>query len=357
MPEDAVVGASELARHIQTFLVSGSGDFESLALAVFQYQFTYNLPYRRFCTGRGIDPDAVRSWREIPPAPAAAFKQFALTCVPLETCTPVHGGRTFHSSGTTGNETSKHYMDAPALDCYRTSLHNGFIRFVGKRELPLPVYALMPAPEDAPHSSLSFMAAELIATHGGRFYWGDTLFSDVAQCFRTLSEPAVVFGTAFAFVNFFDRVSETFALPPGSIVIETGGFKGRSREIPREELYRLFSERFGVPAQSCLAEYGMSEMASQFYSLADLPKQGPPWVRTRVIDPVTGDDAAPGTPGLLTHYDLANLNSVLAIQTEDMGVFADYGSTGFTLLGRAPGAVLRGCSLTAEEFAAAVSRK
>jgi hypothetical protein len=117
----------------------------------------------------------------------------------------------------------------------------------------------------------------------------------------------------------------------------------------------------GVPPTHCISEYGMSEMASQFYDstyydhvngIKRAPRKvAPPTVRTRVMDPVTGEDAAPGQPGLLAHCDLANLNSVLAIQTEDMGVAADDGD-GITLLGRAPGAVLRGCSLTAEEMIA-----
>ena len=130
-------------------------------------------------------------------------------------------------------------------------------------------------------------------------------------------------------------------------MIETGGFKGRSREVEKSELYALFTERLGADPMCCFSEYGMSELASQFYSQGvDGPKLAPPWLRTRILDPVTGTDAAPGKPGLLAHYDLANYNSVQAIQTEDMGIWDERG--GFQLLGRAPGAVLRGCSLLAE---------
>ena len=134
----------------------------------------------------------------------------------------------------------------------------------------------------------------------------------------------------------------------GSLVIETGGFKGRTREVPREELYALFGTRLGVSIQNSFSEYGMSEMASQFYGQGlDPIKRGPHWVRTRAIDPVTGEDAAVGTVGLLRHYDLANFNSLQAIQTQDQGILT---TEGFILKGRAVNAEVRGCSLMVEEL-------
>ena len=132
------------------------------------------------------------------------------------------------------------------------------------------------------------------------------------------------------------------------MIVETGGFKGRTRQVPREELYALFTARLGVPVEHCYSEYGMSEMASQFYGRGlDPTKRGPHWVRTRAMDPLTGEDAAPGSPGLLRHYDLANFNSVLALQTQDQGTLTP---DGFVLHGRAPDAEVRGCSLTVEEL-------
>jgi len=343
--------SAEIADHLRR-----DGDeaaFDSLARRLFTYQFANNAPYRNFCQGRGIPPDAVRTWRDIPAAPAAAFKRFALTCAPEGDCTPEKGGCIFHSSGTTGAETSRHFMDAAALDLYRVSLWDGYRRFVPGGTAG--ILALMPLPEEAPHSSLSFMLGELGAT----FVWGDGWIERLAKQMATRSAPCTLFGTAFAWVHFFDTVSKRFRLPEGSVVLETGGFKGRAREVSREELYSLITERLAVPSTHCVSEYGMSEMASQFYdsTLYDYAngiqrkprKVAPPTVRTRVLDPVTGADAAPGQPGLLTHYDLAILNSVFAIQTEDMGIAAEDGD-GFHLLGRASGAVLRGCSLTAEEF-------
>jgi hypothetical protein len=360
--------AADIAAHLERAHV-GVGDpaaFDALMRRVFAHQWRHNRPYRAFCDGRGVTPDTLTSWRDIPPAPAAAFKRFALTCAPEEDCTPERGGRVFHSSGTTGAETSRHFLDAAALDLYRLSLWRTYHRYVLPEGRGMPVLALMPPPDELPHSSLSFMLAELCARYGGAFYgrpgWQEELAADLRQA----DAPVAVFGTAFAWVHFFDAdPSLRLALPPGSRVLETGGFKGRSREVSRDELYALFTERLGVPATHCVSEYGMSEMASQFYDSAlwddvtgrDRPvrKIAPRWLRTRVMDPVTGEEAAPGQPGLLAHYDLCNLNSVLAIQTEDYGYACEDGE-GFVLLGRAPGAVLRGCSLTAEEMQAAVSR-
>jgi hypothetical protein len=351
----SVPTVAALSAEIANFIDGAGGDeaFDYLAQRLFAYQYHHNAPYHRFCVGRGVLPEAVRAWRDIPPAPAAAFKHFALTCASEEDCIPERGGRVFHSSGTTGAEMSRHFMDAAALDAYRVSLRAGYRRFVP--EGSAGIFALMPSPEEAPHSSLSFMLSELDAV----FIWGDHWIEKLALQFRAQRKPCTVFGTAFAWIHFFDTVSERFHLPAGSVILETGGFKGRSREVPREGLYALFNERLGVPLTHCVSEYGMSEMASQFYdsTLYDHAngvqrnprKVAAATVRTRILDPVTNEDAPPGQPGLLLHYDIANLNSVLAILTEDMGVAAEDGD-GFHLLGRAPGAVLRGCSLTAEEM-------
>ena len=341
---------SPLAAEIGGFIRTEDSDdarFQELALALFAHQFANNRPYRRLCEARGATPESVFEWREIPAAPASAFKRFSLTCVPVASCEPESGGRIFHSSGTTGAETSRHFLDSDALSLYETSLRVGFQLAAGKLA---GIIALMPMPHLAPHSSLSFMLDVLIRDLGGAWVWADNLQHSLAELLRRVQRnpmPIAVFGTAFAFMNLFDATQDRFELPEGSLVIETGGFKGRSREVSREELYALIRSRFGVSDENCHSEYGMSEMASQFYSVGvHGRKVGPPWVRTRTIDPITGTDAQPGRPGLLCHYDLANFNSALAVQTEDLGTLHDDGS--FELLGRAPGAVLRGCSLLAE---------
>ena len=346
----AEILAGDITRAIENDDLADAA-FDALALRLFAYQYEHNAPYRRFCAGRGVAPSTVNSWRDVPPAPAAAFKRFALTCAPEEACSPDAGGRVFHSSGTTGSETSRHFMDRPALDLYRTSLKAGYARFVPPT---LAIFALMPPPAEAPYSSLSFMLEEL----GAWFFWRENWREVIPLWIRTQRKYYTLFGTAFAWIHLFDSTDGPLWMSPDCVVVETGGFKGRSREIRPDELYGLFHERLGVEPERCLSEYGMSEMASQFYDSVAFDKArgvtrtprkvGPPWLRTRVLDPVTGMDAAPGAPGLLAHYDLANLNSVFAIQTEDRGIAADDGD-GFVLLGRAPDAILRGCSLLAEE--------
>lgn len=361
--------ASDLSAHISR---GDANAFDPLALRVFVYQYANNAPYRRFCDGREQTPGSVTRWEDIPPAPAAAFKRFALSCADPALCVPEHGGRTFHSSGTTGVETSKHYMDAATLQLYRLSLLAGYAHFVDCDGSGDAIAALMPFTGDAPHSSLSFMLGVLHEEYGGKHYWqGDwrklfvESYRDYAEANDWSGVANVLFGTAFAWVQLFDYMSGegiTLSFAPGTRVVETGGFKGRSREVTRDELYRMFTEGLEVPASHCIAEYGMSEMASQFYdttyrdfvtgTVREPRKTAlPHLVRTRVIDPVTGQEAKLGEPGILAHYDLCNLNSCLAIQTEDYG-FAHPDGDGFVLLGRAPGATLRGCSLTAEEFAA-----
>jgi len=330
-----------LARKITAFIQNpptGDADaaFEVLALALFARQYERCTPYRRLCDGSGLSPGSVYRWRDIPAVPAQAFKVFDLSCAPV-----AEAAAMFHSSGTTGLQTSRHFFDADALALYGTSLRAGFDAAFPRR--PRRLWALMPKPQAAPHSSLSHMLGALDAE---RFFWDND--AALAEALTPLGEPMILFGTAFAFVQLFDGTSQDWRLPGGSLVIETGGFKGRTREVPREELYALFETRLDVPLENCHSEYGMSEMASQFYGRGlDPVKRGPHWVRTRAIDPVTGEDAPPGTPSLLRHYDLANWNSVQALQTQDLGTLTP---DGFVLHGRAPDAEVRGCSLTVEDL-------
>ena len=145
--------------------------------------------------------------------------------------------------------------------------------------------------------------------------------------------------------------------------MDTGGFKGQSRELTREELYGLFTEYFGVPDTHCVNMYGMSEFSSQFLDntlrnvhqgrKAPLAKENPPWTRTLVVDPETLEPVPHGRRGLLLHYDLANRNSVVAILTEDVGLA---GEAGFLLLGRAQGSEVRGCSVAIDEMLLATQR-
>ena len=149
------------------------------------------------------------------------------------------------------------------------------------------------------------------------------------------------------------RLNVQFNLPFGSRIMETGGFKGRVRELSRGDFYPILSEAFGIPAFNIVNEYGMTELSSQFYdrSLRDQAssdwKAGPEWCRAICVDPETGDEVPVGEPGLIRIVDLANVGSVIALQTEDVGIAAADGS--FRVLGRVGQAQLRGCSLAMDQ--------
>ena len=169
--------------------------------------------------------------------------------------------------------------------------------------------------------------------------------------------PVAVMGTAFNFVHLLDGLAgknRRLNLPPGSRVLETGGYKGRSRSLARSELHGLITERLGIPADHIICEYGMSELSSQAYDLSLEPSRNtqhatrlfrfPPWTRVQSVSPETGSEVGEGETGLLRIFDLANARSVLAIQTEDLAIRR---CDGFELLGRAVASEPRGCSLMA----------
>jgi hypothetical protein len=167
------------------------------------------------------------------------------------------------------------------------------------------------------------------------------------------NESLVMLGTAFSFVHLLDHLAEKklrFKLPPGSRVMETGGYKNRSRNLPKSELHALITERLGVSSADILCEYGMSELSSQAYDAAGgmsggaRPFRFPPWARAQIISPETGREVREGETGLVRVFDLANVFSALAIQTEDLAVRR---GEGFELIGRAELAEPRGCSLMA----------
>jgi hypothetical protein len=328
----------DLLAEISQFVAGDSGKaFDSLICDLFAYQYDHNLPYRRLCEAVEKTPANVSSWTDIPAVPARAFVSYDLTCTPIEQAAAV-----FHSSGTTTGSSSKHWMSASSLKLYELSLKTFFKEICPQ---DYSIWAVMPSSEEAPRSSLSYMLQSLSASG---FVTSDLLsFAYNLRDAASGGEPLTVFGTAFGFVELLDLMK--FPLPAGSIVIETGGFKGRTREMTRADFYGLLRDGFEVSDSQCFSEYGMCEMASQFYSHGVQGKlYGPHWTRTIIIDPITGLEADIGLPGLARHFDLANFNSVTALQTQDLAVMDTDG--GFRLIGRASDAELRGCSLTAEEL-------
>ncbi len=158
-----------------------------------------------------------------------------------------------------------------------------------------------------------------------------------------------VIGTALAFLNLFEP-GEKFVLPQGSIAMETGGYKGSGRVLEKEELYELFETFLGIASDNVFNEYSMTEISSQFYTRGlGRVHRAPPWTRVLVIDPETGNEVGLGAMGMIRIFDLANVGSVLAVQTEDLAVKR---ADGFELLGRSPTALPRGCSRSADELLA-----
>jgi hypothetical protein len=347
--------------------VVGAWPFAELALELFRLQFRHNSAYRRLCEARGSDPGDVSDWMTIPAAPAGAFKQLELTSLPAAQRSIV-----FHSSGTTGQSPSRHFHSVESVALYEASLLPWFQRHLmadAECAARMSFIALAPAPMDAPHSSLAHMFATVqrtLGVHPSRFFCeaqsdgGWTLHRGLTM--KALAQaveagtPLLLLGTAFSFVHLLDLLASErlrLELPPGSRVMETGGYKGRTRELPKPELHRRITRSLGVPASHIVSEYGMSELSSQAYdratnALPDEPRvfRFPPWCRAVVVSPETGGEVGEGETGLLRVFDLANVWSVMALQTEDLAVRR---GDGFELLGRAARAEPRGCSLLAGE--------
>lgn len=353
--------AAELRGLIASSIFPSASDFfDTFALRLFSLQYTHNAVYQAWCRHRGLNPDLVKSWREIPAVPTAAFKELEITSLP-----PSARMKAFHSSGTTTQRPSRHFHSAESLALYEASLFAWFRPHLLLGATSMRMLSLTPPPEQVPHSSLAHMFGAVICQLGtpGSGFAGqlDSAHSwtiDFARAKQELfsarheSRPLLVLGTAFAFVHLLDHLAETGAiatLPPGSRVLETGGYKGRSRELPKQELHKLISENLGVPHGDIVCEYGMSELSSQAYDT--VAGQGgvrvfrfPPWARALVISLESGREVADGETGLLRVFDLTNIRSVLAIQTEDLVVRR---GDGFELLGRAAQSEPRGCSLMA----------
>lgn len=329
--------------------------FNDAALPLFRRQFDLNLPYRRFCLSRGKSPDRVRTWEEIPPLPAMAFKVAEISCRPTE-----EAARIFESSGTTGKEKSRHPLFD--LELSEAAILAHFRKHLLPEGKKKRMAILAPSPGEAPRSSLSHMMEVIRRADGieGSAYYIAGSRLDAARLASDLSKaaaPVCLLGTSFSFVHFLDFLQAQalrIRLPEGSRLMDTGGFKGRSKEIARDDLYQLYQERLGLPAEWCVNEYGMSEMTSQFYDGVVGRKRprvysAPPQLRSRLLHPETLEPVRRGEVGLLAHYDLANFDSALAILTEDLGQETE---GGFLLLGRRPGAPPKGCSLHHDDLLA-----
>ncbi len=305
------------------------------------------------CERAGRTPATVASWRDVPMIPATAFATVELATDPPQ--------ETFRSSGTLGETRSVHTHPFP--DLYRAAIDASFPRFCLPRGERPAMLGLVPPRAVAPDSSLGFMVEHLMQRFGGpgsEYAFGERGVEGAkarSWCGARQRDgrPVMILGTSFALadlVDFLGRLDLKFRLPAGSVVFETGGFKGRAKEISREELHLRLEERLFIAPEAIVGEYGMTELTSQCYTATlaggDPEIFVPPhWMKVRVLDPVTLAELPPGETGLLAFFDLANVGSALHLLTEDLGSLA---GPGFRLAGRAPEADLRGCSLLAEEL-------
>jgi hypothetical protein len=362
---------SDVLRFIRRGFKAAPDDevFDRLAVAVFRRQFVENEPYRRYCERRHLTPETLDHWSKIPAVPTAAFKAAALVCGG-----PAAAEIVFRTSGTSqgSDRRGAHYVRD--LSLYRTAALPNFKAHLLPDGAHLPMLILAPPAQVAPDSSLSWMFEVVRSEFGAR---GSAYFVDGAglrleamitalEESESTERPIILLGTVAAYVRLLedlDQRGRRFDLPSGSRLMETGGFKRPQREISRVEFYAWLVERLGIPEAYCVAEYGMTEMCSQFYDnvLRDRSSGRPselryktiaPWLRTQVVDAETLDPLPTGQLGALRHFDLANLDSVLAVQTDDLGVATE---AGFEIVGRAAGAELRGCSIAMDEWLAAQS--
>lgn len=341
--------------------------FERLALRVFAYAFEHVPAYRAYCQARGREPEAASSWLDPPAVPTAAFKELPLIAAGAT------AERVFRTSGTTRGAEQRGEHAVADLSLYRASLRPAFRAFLLPDDARLPFLSLMPPAAELADSSLAFMIDDVMATFGDE---GSACFADAAgldyprletaiEAAVSDDRPVLLLGTSAAFIHWMDRLGaagRTYALPPGSRLMDTGGYKGRGRRVPREQLRRGYARHLGLDPRACINEYGMTEMLSQLYDTSlrepsapiepDAPKRGPWWVRSVAVDPETLEPLPAGRTGLLRHFDLANLGGVPAIQTEDLGRIEP---DGLVLEGRAGGAPPRGCSIAMDLLLGAAS--
>ena len=338
-------------------LSAGESKFWFLAVSTFHSQCQKIPAYERYVRHLGRE---VSHWSDIPPIPVSAFRSHDLSAAAPGTETVI-----FETSGTTISRPGR--IRLANTGHYETCLRRSFEDHLLPDGARLPILIFGPTREEAPRSSLWFMADVVARSLCEGATWivesGEPRWERADADFdRAVAEkrPVLLFGTTLLFLSYFERCDREgirFELPEGSRAMDTGGSKATGREIRRDEVKAAFHRVLGIPPSRVVNEYGMTEMGSQFYEdTIRAPIRGrtvkpaftiEPWVRTRVLDPHTMRECAPGETGLLVHYDLANQEIPLAIQTEDVGNVRD---GRLTLEGRLPEAERRGCSLPFEKF-------
>ncbi len=318
------------------FSISSDDDFNALSLDVFKFQYLNNPVFGNFCKALGKSPETVSHYTQIPFLPAEFFKTHPI----------IAGGRKaeiiFTSSGTTGTDTSKHYVVEPEL--YRKSFVKAFELFYGHLS-NYHILALLPGYLERKGSSLIYMVQELIrlseSEHSGFFLKKTNTLTDKIKMLN--DRRILLLGVSFALLD----LAETTSLHnPNLIVMETGGMKGRRREPVRDELHTMLCQSFNV--NTIHSEYGMTELLSQAYSTANGVFYTPSWMKVLIRE--TNDPLSinyrNGITGGINIIDLANLFSCSFLATQDLGKL--HPRNGFEVTGRFDNSDIRGCNLLVE---------
>lgn len=309
--------------------ISSDAEFERCALEVFRFQARECEPYRRYVELLGVDVEAVQSVEDIPFLPVELFKSEAVYCGKGEP------EKIFTSSNTGSTTPSRHMMQS--LDVYRKTFTAAFEHFYGAVE-GWSIYGLLPNYLEREGSSLVYMVDKLIERCGsGGFYLYDyeKLIADMASDPR----PKILLGVSYALWDLAEKYAPQLS---DTVVMETGGMKGRREEISKSALHDILCRGFGV--ESIHSEYGMAELTSQAYSDGGGVFRAPRWMRVMVRDVNDPFDHHPeGGRGGVDIIDLANLSSCAFIQTQDIGRVMEKGS--FVIEGRIAGSDIRGCNL------------
>lgn len=320
------------AEHI--FSIDNEEEFKTLALAVFKFQAANCRIYADFISCLNIIPREVTDIKKIPFLPVEFFKTHHIISSKNEP------GTVFNSSGTTGANQSRHFVADPVI--YETSYRKAFDIFYGDIK-NYAVLALLPSYRERTGSSLIYMVDDLIKRsehpQSGYFLYNHTALHETLNELKKQQTPVILLGVTYALLDFIENFDMDF---PELIVMETGGMKGKRKEMIREELHEALCRGFGVP--SVHSEYGMTELLSQAYSKGGGIFHCPPWMQISirdVNDPLTLLET--GKTGGVNITDLANLYSCSFIAAQDLG--KKYADGSFEVLGRFDNSDIRGCNL------------
>lgn len=349
--------APEIARRVNAMLAAGvdgpDDAFEALALDIFALQYASNAPYRAYCEALGIVPDRVVAWQDIPAFPCESFKKELVTSFPFDQAVMAN-----LTSGTTAIVRGQIFRDEIGrqlvLEANRVMTEAYLFPDFAQNQR-CRVLILAPSPEMAPSMGMAVGMEEtrrhfgtedscFLLNHGG---------IDIAQLVKALAQaeatgvPIAMIGSTSAFVFFFNACKKkgiSFHLPLGSRIGDGGGYRGRFGELSQEDYWQLAWEVLGIPYSHCVNVLGMAESATNFFddslrrAVKGLPARKrlrpcPPWTRTVAVSADDLRPLPPGEIGLLRHYDVVNLPTVLAVQTDNLGYTDAHG--GFQIVGRA----------------------